>query len=346
MDRLLCAWLILGGLLAPSLSGAAKHPVETVFHFSGQVARRLSDPAVKDSLRLQVLALNLDQRQVQYHGVFSLKPEAQVPAAPGAMRHRNRLMLPPGQYLLEYLLFDPGTDRFGLWVRRVDTEPSPVPVNTPAQFTLDDLPRTEFDQYSRSLLYHSGRPSELEHNCLLWRSVEDLSLRPSGMWDDLYRRLKLECAYVNYSAAAREAMRYRYGRLRLPYAVLPSVYRIAIRADNLAWLGERLAEASGDTGQLLDRLHDEAGGLNSCCMYLCMDRIVTDDYDEGAFVDDFAARSPAERIRGLQELTRAVSAETRRMFFQRPTISVEALSRDSLLVLVRKIRSATHAMER
>ncbi|MBN2433247.1 MAG: hypothetical protein JXQ27_17385 [Acidobacteria bacterium] len=349
MIRTMMFCLVVGGMLAPGRAAAGTFQAESVFLFSGSVAGRLAAADEAEPLCMQLLVLDLTQRTVCHHEVVALKTDSQQTAGT-VVRYQSRIRLPEAPCLLEYLVFDRSTDCFELFVRQVNPKAPGWPEVTTVTYEVPALPRTGFRQFSRSLLYQASRPVELARNGLLWQSITEFSLRPPGERADLYRRLKLACAYVNYSSAAQNAMRRRYGRLRLPFSVLPSMYHIAVHADNLAFLGETLASNDGaypTTADLsrLQRIHDEAGAIHSCCLYLCMDRLVADDFDQATFRTDFAALDTAARTGALQALVHEIYGQTSHQLFGPPTIAVDDLPRDSLLVLARKIRWASHSLQ-
>jgi len=350
MIRTILLCLATVSLPAPGLAAGGHTPAETLFLFSGAVAGRLAEADAAEPVCMQLLVLDLAQRKVHRHEVVALKADTGQPGN-AVVRHRSRVELPETPCLLEYLIFDRATDHFELFVREVNPADPAWPAHATVMVDVPALPRTDFHQFARSMLYQAGRPVELVRNGLLWESITDYSRRPPGERADVYRRLKLACAYVNYSAAAREAMRRRYGRLGLPFTVLPSMYRIAVHADNLAFLTQSLtihAEHRPDmAGQApWQQIHDEAGAIHSCCLYLCMDRIVADDFDEETFRADYMVLDPAARAEVLQALVREVSGQTLRQLFGPPTIAVDDLHRDSLLVLARKIRWAANNLQR
>ncbi|MBP7865682.1 MAG: hypothetical protein KA419_07000 [Acidobacteria bacterium] len=300
--------------------------VKVTILLSPEVARSVGDADPGRSLHLQTLALRLDKGSICYHDNGRVRAVGErVPDGGG--RFERYVMLDRGDYLLEFLVYLPGSDRFAFEARHVSVPKAPAkPADVEVNITA--LDREGFRKLRQDLVFDGTQVENVFYDHMLWFRVRNLSCRPEAERDDLFERVKLLTADIEYSPyayrllgrdlddiyrdppATPEDLKRGYRKI-FTSVIVDRIYAVAVRADNVCRLAALAGQGKPDRARFKE-LEREAGRF----------RDVADDllsrwkWDKASFRKEVEAMSLPELAREAAECAEQLDRAVVRFFFQ------------------------------
>lgn len=330
LPRFLAFFTVSAAFLLAGLALRAAPPllnqVKVTLLLSPEVARSVGDDNPGRSLHLQTLALRLDKGTVCYHDNGKVRAVGErVPDGGG--RFERYVMLDGGNYLLEFLAYLPGSDRFAFAARHVVVPKAPAKA-ADLEVNITALDREGFTKLRQDLVFDGTQVENVFYDHMLWFRVRNLSCRSEAERDALFERVKLLTADIEYSPYAYrllgrdlddiyrdppvtpENLKRGYRKI-FTSVIVDRIYAVAVRADNVSRLATLAGQGNPDRA-CLKELEHEAGRF----------RDVADDllskwkWDKASFRKEVEAMSLPELLREAAECAGQLDRAVERFFFQ------------------------------
>ncbi|MBN2432028.1 MAG: hypothetical protein JXQ27_11150 [Acidobacteria bacterium] len=368
MKQAVLALTVFFLLACLALAGDQRRSILTEFEFSPEVCQRITTQASSQPLHLQVLVLDLKKGVLFFHADYGLEMTGPQRPEPDCT-YREILSLEKGEYLFEFLLYDEVANRFAVRAEEVKIDRTGAP-QLKLNFRIDELNHTDFDHHRQTFLFNPKLVSELFFRHMLWMKIHYQSERPQELWDEVYTRISIRSTDINYSAASREDMDYRYPApgsdpweriysryppgmyqpaqanhsARMSFAIAEKMLEIAVKADNVLYLTEQWDKTAysspKDEKKILKAIRKQAGGVRSACRYIYTDELLNTELDEKAFKAALGKLERSARHRALLDMVRQLQREVDDTFFGGPTVSLARMTAETPLTMAEKIEIA------
>jgi len=338
--RILLLILVLA-LVAPVALGAPRrHHVLVELELGPGITKLIQSRGLgSDAVQIQTVALNL-KGMIYFHEQGSLFLEAGAgPAKPLKMK----LLLERGDYLVEFLLFDPAGDRF-----EFKALPVSLTGNSPAEIafklSVADLSQENFKDSRKMLVLNPKRLYRAFDDHMIWFRLRELSRRDPERWPDLFREIKLQSLRLQSSPFVQNMTERSLlpDSQPIPWIVAEKIFEIAILADNIDFLTDRLAAgtalAPSERGRILAQIEKDAGRILTSASSVDMKDLFNTRVDKDKLRDSVARLDRNGVTALLVELSEELGRAVQNCFFPgERTIEMGRLSLSNPLLVSRKI---------
>lgn len=293
-------------------------------------------------LRLQLVIINLDG-YVAFRETASLA--ASGSSSDDVLTYEKLVLLPRGEYLVEGLFFDPGRDTWEVVAAPIRLDKK-SPREAAVRLSLDQLSQTGYRSRQRVLEFNPDRLGRLFFDHMLWDRIRYGSLREPEEWGDVFARIKMLAADLNFSPFAQnwqEQTAFAPPDFLVPYVVADRIFDMTVRADNLRFLHremERSASPGGpDPRKVFTAMDDEAGDFMASYRRLNMAELFGGSWDKSAFkTESRRLDGPACRTQLAELILWLWTAVERNFYTANQRVSAERLALEDPGVLAEKIR--------
>jgi len=293
-------------------------------------------------LRLQLVIINLDG-YVAFRETASLA--ASGSSSDDVLTYEKLVLLPRGEYLVEGLFFDPGRDTWEVVAAPIRLDKK-SPREAAVRLSLDQLSQTGYRSRQRVLEFNPDRLGRLFFDHMLWDRIRYGSLREPEEWGDVFARIKMLAADLNFSPFAQnwqEQTAFAPPDFLVPYVVADRIFDMTVRADNLRFLHremERSASPGGpDPRKVFTAMDDEAGDFMASYRRLNMAELFGGSWDKSAFkTESRRLDGPACRTQLAELIPWLWTAVERNFYTANQRVSAERLALEDPGVLAEKIR--------
>jgi|GEM_PF-4138149 len=365
MKKALLVWMMVGLLAVLARAGDLRRSILAEFEFSPEVCQRITTQASSQPLHLQVLVLDLKKGALFFHADYGLEMTGPRRAEPDCT-YREIFSLEKGEYLFEFLLYDEAANRFAVLAEEVKIDRAGAP-QLKLNFRIDALDHNNFDHQRQTFLFNPKLVSELFFRHMLWMKIRYRSERPPELWDEAYARISIRSTDINYSAASREDMAYRYPApgsdpweriysryppgmyqpaqadhaARMSFAIAEKMLEIAVKTDNVLYLTEQWDKTAftspREEKKMLKAIRQQAGKVRSDCRYIYTDELLKAELDDKAFKAAVLKLDRPARRQALLDMARQLQREVDSTFFGGQTVSLARMTAETPLTMAKKI---------